>query len=79
VLHSQWEKIHQITIKCTKWPENIQNDRKIDQIATKIPTSSIAKNTPNWGFWFENIPSGNPGLHLQHAVEANNTSNINQT
>jgi hypothetical protein len=29
-----------------------------------IPTSSIArpsKNYPNLDFWFENIPSGNPG------------------
>jgi hypothetical protein len=36
--------------KLTKWPLN-------------IPTSSIARPSkiyPNWSFWFENIPSGNP-------------------
>jgi hypothetical protein len=29
-----------------------------------VPTSSIARPSkiyPNWDFWFENIPSGNPG------------------
>jgi hypothetical protein len=30
-----------------------------------LPTPSIArpsKNYPNWEFWFENMPSGKPGL-----------------
>jgi hypothetical protein len=27
------------------------------------------KICPNWDFWFENKPSGNPGLHtLSHVV-----------
>jgi hypothetical protein len=36
--------------------------RKIDKMAIKIPTSSIARPSkiyPNLDFWFENIPSGN--------------------
>jgi hypothetical protein len=36
-----------------------------DQIAKNIPTSSVAtpsKIYPNWSFWVENEPSGNPGL-----------------
>jgi hypothetical protein len=36
---------------------------KLDKVAIKIPTSSIAKPFqiyPNWDFWFENMPSGNP-------------------
>jgi hypothetical protein len=30
-----------------------------------IPTSSVARPSkiyPNWDFWFENIPSGNPDI-----------------
>jgi hypothetical protein len=41
------------------------NGNKMYQMATKRPTSSIArlpKIYPNWNFWFENKPSGNPGL-----------------
>jgi hypothetical protein len=44
-----------MAIKYTEWPQN-------------LPTSSIArpyKMYPNWDFWFENIPSGNPAL--EHA------------
>jgi hypothetical protein len=31
---------------------------------TNMATSSIARPSkiyPNWDFWFENVPSGNPG------------------
>jgi hypothetical protein len=58
------EKIYQITMK---WPQNIPNSRKIDQMAIciiHITTSSIARPSkiyPNRDFWFENVPSGNPG------------------
>jgi hypothetical protein len=41
---------YQMTIKCTKQLKN-------------IPTLSIprpSKIYPNWYFWFENMPSGNP-------------------
>jgi hypothetical protein len=33
----------------------------------KIPTFNIQrpnKISPNWDFWFENIPSGNPGSEV---------------
>jgi hypothetical protein len=56
----------------TKWPQNRPNGCKIDQMAVKwikwtinIPSSSIvspSKICPNYYFWFENIPSGNPAL-----------------
>jgi hypothetical protein len=52
--------------------KNIPNGRKIYQMATKytkwpqdIPTSPIVRFSriyPNWDFWFENTPSGNPGV-----------------
>jgi hypothetical protein len=48
----------------TKWPQNIQNSRTIDQMAIyicNVLTSSIArpsKNYPNQNFWLEK--SGNP-------------------
>jgi hypothetical protein len=45
--------------------QNIRNYRKIYQMAVNIPTLSITRPSkiyPNWDFWFENIPSGNPVL-----------------
>jgi hypothetical protein len=50
--------------KYTKWPQNIPNGRKIYQMAIKYaPYSIIARPSkiyPNWEFWFETIPPGNP-------------------
>jgi hypothetical protein len=46
----KWQKISKLAGKYTEWPLN-------------IPTSSVARPSkiyPNWHFWFENIPSGNP-------------------
>jgi hypothetical protein len=54
---------------------NIPNDHKNTnltqkyQIATKIPNGykkyqMAYKIYPNWGFWFENIPSGNPAQNI---------------
>jgi hypothetical protein len=40
-----------------------QNDRKIFQMAikyTSIFRSKVLQIYPNWDFWFENKPSGNP-------------------
>jgi hypothetical protein len=58
----------------TNIPQKIPNVYQIYQMAVKwtkrpwnIPKSSIArhsKNYPNFDFWFENIPSGNPARHL---------------
>jgi hypothetical protein len=46
-------KIYQIYIKYTKLQLNASNGHKIYQ---HLPS----KIYPNWDFWFENIPSGNP-------------------
>jgi hypothetical protein len=58
-----------MTTKYTKWPKNISNGHKIDQMVLKLPIFSIArpfKIYPNWDFWFENKPSGNPvNIYLQ--------------
>jgi hypothetical protein len=40
-----------MAVKYTKWTNNL--------LATFIAKHS--KNYPNWDFWFENLPSGNPG------------------
>jgi hypothetical protein len=45
--------------------KNISNGRKIDQTVIKYNLRfSIARPSeiyPNWDFWYENKPSGNPG------------------
>jgi hypothetical protein len=51
--------IYQKTVKYARWQQNRPNGQK-------IPTSFIAtpsKIFPNWYFWFENKPSGNPAAH----------------
>jgi hypothetical protein len=56
--------------KYTKWPQNIQNGSTIDQISINISTASIARPSkiyPNWDFWFEKMPSGNPDTNLEVA------------
>jgi hypothetical protein len=62
-------KIYTMTTKYTKWPKNISNGRKIDQIVIKYKNKrfSIARPSkiyPNLDFWFENKPSGNPANEL---------------
>jgi hypothetical protein len=45
--------------------KNISNGRKIDQMVIKYSRFSITRPSkiyPNWDFWFENKPSGNPDL-----------------
>jgi hypothetical protein len=40
-----------------------QMDQKINKWSHNLPISPVArlsKNYPNWEFWFENKPSGNP-------------------
>jgi hypothetical protein len=56
-----------MTTKYTKWPYNIRNGCKMDQMAINLPTYFIARHSkiyPNWDFWFESIPSGNPAQNL---------------
>jgi hypothetical protein len=57
----------------TKLPNDhkiLSNGHNIFQICVKyvgIPTFSIlrpSKIYPNWDFWFENIPSGNPAFDV---------------
>jgi hypothetical protein len=58
-------KIYQMAVKCSKWPNN-------------IPTFSIPKPFkiyPNWYFWFENKPSGNPGTNVWHKVRRSEIKN----
>jgi hypothetical protein len=57
-------KIYQVTIKYPQWQQNIPNGRKIDQMAikyTNIFHCKTLQNLKTWDFWFENMPSGNPG------------------
>jgi hypothetical protein len=52
--------------KYNKWSQNILNGRKIDQMSikyTNIFHCMTVQNLPNWDFWFENLPAGNPALN----------------
>jgi hypothetical protein len=51
------EKIYQTTIDYTKWQLIIPNGHKIYKLFFILRPSKIY---PNWDFWFENKPSGNP-------------------
>jgi hypothetical protein len=53
--------------KYSKLPRNIPNCNKIYQIGTKYTNISHCKIYPNWDFWFENMPSGNPVKEVLHA------------
>jgi hypothetical protein len=58
----KWEK-YQKNIKYTKWP-HLPNDHKIGTyVYQHLPLQEHPKFTPKLGFfWFENMPSGIPGL-----------------
>jgi hypothetical protein len=63
VQHTKRGKIHQMTTYNTKWPKIYLMVGKLTKLPQNIPTSSIVRPSkiyPNWNFWFENIPSGNP-------------------
>jgi hypothetical protein len=56
-----------MTGKLIKWPQNIPT----------YSTSRLSKIYPNWYFWFENIPSGNPGPNPEtEARGATKTQNL---
>jgi hypothetical protein len=60
---------YQTAIKYTKCPEYIPNVHRIG-----IPNFSIPRPSniyPNWYFWFENIPSGNPDWVLDEKRQKN--------
>jgi hypothetical protein len=56
--------------KCTKWAKNVPNGHIKSQMPIKyhrwplnistFSNLSHSKIYPNWNFWFENKPSGNP-------------------
>jgi hypothetical protein len=49
-------------------------DRKFTKQPQNIPTSSVAmpsKIYPNWDFWFENKPCGNPDEVFVHVISPN--------
>jgi hypothetical protein len=48
------KKVYQMSIKYAKWPQNIPNDRKIDQMLIKCTNISHCKtfqDLPKLGFW----------------------------
>jgi hypothetical protein len=57
--------------KHTKWPQNLPNLHKHTRYVCRIkmkyaqpgsmPTFKAFQNVPNLGFWYAQIPSGNPG------------------
>jgi hypothetical protein len=58
-------KIYQMTTNYTKPPEIYQKAVNYSKWLLNIQTFLIlrpSKIYPNWDFWFENKPSGNPGL-----------------
>jgi hypothetical protein len=56
-------KIYQITIKCTKWPQNIPNGRKIDQMAITYTNCKTLQKFTQIGLKIC-IPSGSPAMHI---------------
>jgi hypothetical protein len=55
----------------------IPNGCNVDPMAIKILVSSIErpyKIYPNCNFWFENRPSGNPGIHINSAYSVTNSN-----
>jgi hypothetical protein len=81
VQHTKKGKIYQITLKYTKRSQNIPNGCKIDQTAINLPTSCIAipsKIYPNWDFWIETTPSGNPAFNLKFIASKGTKSPILQ-
>jgi hypothetical protein len=48
---------YQMDKKYFQWPQNSPNGHKIYQDFSIARPSKIY---PNWDFWFENKPSGNP-------------------
>jgi hypothetical protein len=62
VQHTKAGKTYQITIKYTKWPENIPNGRKIYPMAVKIVQYLPVQVPPNFTqIRIFGLPSGNLG------------------
>jgi hypothetical protein len=58
--------------KCTKSTQNFPNGLKISQISLlkmfQMANLRPSKLYPNWDFWFENKPSGNPALEVPEQI-----------
>jgi hypothetical protein len=52
--------MYQMDKKYLKSPKNIPNGHKNMQTISNLSPTKIY---PNWDFWFENKPPGNPDLH----------------
>jgi hypothetical protein len=52
-------------VQHTKTGKNIPTSHKIYPNGHKIDQTAIflGKIYPKWDFWFENMPSGNPGVN----------------
>jgi hypothetical protein len=55
-----------VAIKYIKWAKYIPNGHNTYQTSF---TARDSKIYPNLNFWFENIPSGNPGVSWTAAVQ----------
>jgi hypothetical protein len=72
--HFSWYK-HTKMEKYTKWLQTIPNGHKLYQMVvnyskwwqsmTTFSSPRPSKFYPNWDFWFENKPSGNPGWEFE--------------
>jgi hypothetical protein len=55
-------KLYQIAITYIKQQQKLTNGREI-YLKVSIPKQNIYQK---WYFWYENKPSGNPGLNPEH-------------
>jgi hypothetical protein len=65
-MYQNWAKIYQIATKLPKHHKMYQMGiiySKWPKSKPKVFHSKALKISPNWDFWFENIPSGNPVVH----------------
>jgi hypothetical protein len=58
-----------LPIKYTKWPNLFPTDIKYTK---NYPFQGPFKIYPNWNYWYENKPSGNPGTVSLIPVEERN-------
>jgi hypothetical protein len=59
-------KMYQMNTKCTKWSKKFPSPQNISAFFNLRPS----KIYPNWGFWFEKKPSGNPGAqHVSNGCQ----------
>jgi hypothetical protein len=79
-------KTYQNGDEYTKLPQNVPNGQCITQTTVKfskctlnIPRFSIPRSSkmyPNWDFWFENIPSGNPAAQWEEKQKMRKNAKI---